>query len=104
MNPLFIGIMSGTSLDGADAALVAFREPDGAPTLLGRHSVPYPAGLRADLLRIHHPGDNELDRAAMLGNALSDIYAQAAAGVLASTGTRAAMARPAASISRQVSP
>lgn len=93
MNPLFIGIMSGTSLDGADAALVEFRDGDGAPRLLGHHSVPYPAGLRADLLRIHQPGEDELDRAARLGNTLAGLYAEAAAGVLAATGVRASTVR-----------
>ena len=93
MNPLYIGIMSGTSLDGADAALVEFNEADGSPRLVGRHSVPYPAELRAELLRIHQPGENELDRAALLGNTLAGIYAEAASGVLAATGTTAASVR-----------
>jgi anhydro-N-acetylmuramic acid kinase len=47
-----IGLMSGTSLDGVDAALVEVhgRRPHVRP--LGFRSWPYPAALRADLLAV----------------------------------------------------
>ncbi|WP_163650529.1 anhydro-N-acetylmuramic acid kinase [Modicisalibacter sp. 'Wilcox'] len=48
--PLFVGLMSGTSLDGIDAALV--RCGEGRPELLDAVGVPMPETLRADLLAL----------------------------------------------------
>ena len=45
---LFLGLISGTSVDGIDAALVAF-EP--APRIAFGRTYPYPADLHADVLR-----------------------------------------------------
>ncbi|MBS0424919.1 MAG: anhydro-N-acetylmuramic acid kinase [Proteobacteria bacterium] len=76
----FIGIMSGTSLDGVDGVLVDFGQA--APSLLQTHFSPYDAGLREQLLALHHPGHDELDRAALLSNRLSRLYAQAVMDLL----------------------
>ncbi|ACO80710.1 anhydro-N-acetylmuramic acid kinase [Azotobacter vinelandii CA] len=60
---LYLGVMSGTSLDGIDIALVA---QEGTHTrLLGTHYLPMPAGLRIDLLSLCSPGPDELVRAAL---------------------------------------
>ncbi|ROO24246.1 anhydro-N-acetylmuramic acid kinase [Salinisphaera orenii MK-B5] len=48
---LHIGLMSGTSVDAADAALVEFPA-DGPPRLLATHAEPPPAALREDLLHL----------------------------------------------------
>jgi anhydro-N-acetylmuramic acid kinase len=80
----FIGIMSGTSLDGVDAALVDSAQA--APVLLQTHFCPYDAELREQLLALHQPGHNELDRAAVLGNRLSRLYAQATMDLLEKAG------------------
>ncbi|WP_137937364.1 anhydro-N-acetylmuramic acid kinase [Chitinivorax sp. B] len=80
---LYIGLMSGTSLDGVDAALVDFAS--GQPQLLGTHYIPYPATLVDALLAIHHSGQDELHRAAMLANQLSQHYAEAVHGLLNKT-------------------
>jgi anhydro-N-acetylmuramic acid kinase len=56
---LFIGALSGTSIDGIDVALVRF---DPQPTLVASHSLPYPEELRRELLTLCTPGDNEIDR------------------------------------------
>jgi anhydro-N-acetylmuramic acid kinase len=65
--------MSGTSLDGVDAVLVDF-DGDRA-RVLGHCSTPMPASLRAELLALNSPTDNELHRAALAANALARLYA-----------------------------
>ena len=78
---LFIGLMSGTSLDGVDVALVAFIEQQ--PQLLHTHFLAYPATLRADILALQHPTDNELEQTALISNALAKLYALASEQLLA---------------------
>ena len=77
---LYIGLMSGTSLDGVDAALVALS--DASPRLLASHFRPYGPELRRELLDLHQPRHNELHQAALLGNRLAREYAQATAALL----------------------
>lgn len=86
--PLYVGLMSGTSLDGADAALVEFA--DSGPRVLARAHEPFDAPLRAALLALNRSGPDEIERAALAGNELSRAYARVAANALA-----AASARPA---------
>lgn len=73
---LFIGVMSGTSLDGVDAALVRFDDQQGIE-VLQTHFLPYPSGLRAEILALQHPTENELETTALLANTLAALYAQA---------------------------
>lgn len=72
--------MSGTSLDGVDAVIVSMQP---APALLASHWLPYPDALRQDLLALHEPSVNELDRAARLANQLADLYADGVSQLLA---------------------
>ena len=44
---LFIGLISGTSMDAVDAALVAFG--DGRATIVATHSAPIPDGMKREL-------------------------------------------------------
>jgi anhydro-N-acetylmuramic acid kinase len=71
---LYIGLMSGTSLDGVDAALVNLR---GRPHLLGAAYLPYPKALKASLLALHVPSGDELHRASLAGIQLARVYATA---------------------------
>ena len=59
----YIGIMTGTSLDGIDAALI--RETGGHYHYLAHHEHPMPVALRATLQALCQAGDNELHRAAV---------------------------------------
>ncbi len=47
---LYIGLMSGTSMDGIDAVLVQFSDSGGLPTILASHSEAIPAPLRAAVI------------------------------------------------------
>ncbi|AUH53609.1 anhydro-N-acetylmuramic acid kinase [Chromobacterium sp. ATCC 53434] len=87
MSDLYIGMMSGTSLDGVDAALVRF-DAAGRPELLADHALPYPDEVRAEILALQPRGDDELDRGARLGNRLAEIYARAGRELLEKAGRR----------------
>lgn len=78
----FIGLMSGTSLDGVDAALVDFP-PERPPRLLNTHYLPFEDGLRKRLLELHHPQPDEIHLAALAGNELADCYAHAVRALVA---------------------
>jgi anhydro-N-acetylmuramic acid kinase len=83
---LFIGLMSGTSLDGADAALVDFSSS--TPHTLAFASVPFAPALRDRILALCEPGSDPLDLAATVTMELSAQYANAVEGVIAAAGER----------------
>lgn len=60
--PRYLGVMSGTSLDGLDIALI---EQDQQTRLLATHYQPMPPALREELLALCSPGPDELARAAL---------------------------------------
>jgi anhydro-N-acetylmuramic acid kinase len=96
----FIGVMTGTSLDGLDAVLADFSSfsgfshfSDAQPRVLGAVSLPYPAALRAEMLALQAGsnglGVNELHRSRVAGIALSALHSQAVAQLLLATGRSA---------------
>lgn len=87
MSGLFVGIMSGTSLDAADAVLADLSAP--RPRLLAAASVPFPDTLRATLRQISEPGHDGLDAAGECSLQLAALYAEATRGVLSRAGKEA---------------
>lgn len=83
--PLFIGLMSGTSVDAVDGVLAGFDDDTAGSAIrtLGFASRPMPAPLRAELLALQQPGTDELARAALATVRLTDLYADVATELLA---------------------
>lgn len=72
---LYIGLMSGTSLDGIDGVLARI-DPHGATTAIASASTPFAPELRKALFELQSPGPNELHREKQAGNALALAYAE----------------------------
>lgn len=80
----YVGLMSGTSLDGVDGVLARFS---GSKCSVAQHSsAPLAPDLKAELLALNTSGSNELHRAALAANALARIYAQVVQRLLAQAG------------------
>jgi anhydro-N-acetylmuramic acid kinase len=73
---LYIGLMSGTSLDGIDAVLAKI-EVSGQTCILDSVSLPFSPELRKALLDLQTPGPNEIHRENQAANALAIAYADA---------------------------
>lgn len=77
---LFIGIMSGTSLDGVDVALCDLK--DDKCHVIATHFLAYPQALKTQLLQLHTAADNELEITALMANKLAILYAEAVNALL----------------------
>ena len=73
---LYIGLMSGTSLDGIDAVLAKIGAT-GEASAVNAISTPFSPDLRKSLFELQSPGQNELHREKQAGNALALAYADA---------------------------
>jgi len=87
MAELFIGLMSGTSLDGVDGVLADFA--GGRVAVRAHASTAFPAALRAELFALNTAGHDELHRAALAANGLVGVYAAVVRQLLADTGLAA---------------
>jgi len=70
---LYIGLMSGTSADGADAALMDFSAPQGQ--LLGTASLSWDKSTRAAIHYLARGGGDEIDRMGALDHQLGGAFA-----------------------------
>lgn len=77
---LYIGIMSGTSLDGIDVCLVDVQAQQFE--VLATHFLPYPTYIKSALLTLHTPSYNELEEAELVANQLAKLYAEAVNALL----------------------
>ena len=77
---MFIGMMSGTSIDAVDGVLAAFDgEEQSAPArTVAFASIPIPPALRTELLALQQPGPDELARSSLARIELTDLYARVA--------------------------
>src|SRR5687767_9926449 len=87
--PLVIGLMSGTSADGVDAALV--RIADNPRSTRARVEAfltfPFPAGMREAILAASTPATGSVDLLCRLNVALGEVFAEAAFAVVRQAGT-----------------
>ncbi len=88
LNDRYIGLMSGTSVDGVDAVLADFA--DGKVNTLGHVHLPFASALREALQGLMQTGADEIERAGDASVALARCYADAVAALLAKTGMKAA--------------
>ncbi|MDR6713391.1 anhydro-N-acetylmuramic acid kinase [Pseudomonas hunanensis] len=83
---LYLGVMSGTSLDGLDIALI---EQDEQLRLLATHYIPMPVDLRLELLGLCASGPDEIARACLAENRWATLAAQGIHHLLATQGVQA---------------
>lgn len=83
MHDLFLGLISGTSADGIDVALVRF-EPH--LELIAGRTFPYPAGLRERAIDLMHAQSVSLEAFGSLDVEIGEAFAQAALNLLDEVG------------------
>jgi anhydro-N-acetylmuramic acid kinase len=77
MSDLYIGLMSGTSMDGVDAVLATPGTAQQKLRLHGHVHRPFEPNLRKSLISLNSTGPDELHRSALASNTISLAYADA---------------------------
>lgn len=81
---IYIGLMSGTSLDSVDAVAVTFHGRH--LTIIGQRSHPLPKNLKKDILKLCQPGEDTLQLYAETDVKLGELFAEATLLLLAAEG------------------
>ena len=83
-----VGLMSGTSVDGIDAALVEIGGSDQAPEvrLLAFEDRPWPEGVREQIFPLFRPETATVDKIGYMNFLMGEIYAQAVVSVVEKAG------------------
>ncbi|MES2717121.1 MAG: anhydro-N-acetylmuramic acid kinase [Pseudomonadota bacterium] len=89
---LYIGLMSGTSMDGVDGVLIDLA-PGASFRILAHHHAAFDPSLRESLFALNQPGADELHRAALAGNGLALAYAKVVTALLQQSGVAAQQVR-----------
>lgn len=84
MREIYIGLMSGTSLDAIDAVVVDFSATP--PQLLASLKQPYTKQLQAEILALCTPGENEINRVGQMDVQLGELFASASLAALQKSG------------------
>ena len=82
---MVIGLISGTSVDGVDAALVRIKGHSLQTSfeLMDFLTVPYPSGLSQQIIENSQPGQGTVDKLCLLNFVLGEVFAEAALSLLA---------------------
>lgn len=85
-----VGMMSGTSVDGVDAALVEISGTDSEPKvkLLAFENKPYPPQVREKIFSLFMPANATVDKVGYMNFLLGEIYAKSALSVIEKAGMK----------------
>lgn len=85
-----VGMMSGTSVDGVDAALVEISGTDSEPKvkLLAFENKPYPPQVREKIFLLFTPANATVDKVGYMNFLLGEIYAKSALSVIEKAGMK----------------
>ncbi len=84
--PYYIGLMSGTSLDGVDGVLIEMGTHEAEMKQLAASYVPFTSDVRASLFALQFSGFDEIHRVAQAANQLVLVYAECVLHLLKNTG------------------
>lgn len=84
---LYIGLMSGTSVDAIDAALVGVH--DSQILLIETTNLPLSDAIKQAILQLCLPGDNEIQKMKELDRQLGQLFSEAVQSLLAKAGKSA---------------
>ena len=83
---LYIGLMSGTSMDGVDAVLVDLSNEQ--PTLVAHHNETIPTPLLAQLHQLANPNEGDINLLGRADQAVAELFATATRQLIAQSGLR----------------